>query len=118
MASSDDFAQADPFRNGHLRLDPNKQKEFFKLVQEKYNGDLYAALRRAIDYFLVYEKSANLKRVSETLQEIQSKILRIKEMSSQISDTMKTINETNARLREARDAQEAQEAKRNGAAQN
>lgn len=116
MALSDDFGQTDLFRNGHLQLDPQKQQEFFKLVKEKYNGDLYAALRRAIDYFLVYERSANLKRVSETLQEIQGKILRIREMSSQISDTMKSINETNARLKEAREAQEA--ARQNGLAQN
>jgi peptidoglycan hydrolase CwlO-like protein len=96
-----------PFGDMHLKLDPQKEQEFFAIVREKYNGDLHAALRRAIEYFLVYEKSRNLKQVSETLREIQGKISRIREMSAQISDTMKSINETNARIKEAQEAREA-----------
>ncbi|MFN3394353.1 MAG: hypothetical protein ACK424_07340, partial [Candidatus Thermochlorobacter sp.] len=86
---------ASAFSDVGLKLDPQKELEFRELVQKKYNGDLHAALRQAIEYFLIYEKSRNLKQVSETLREIQGKISRIREMSSQISDTMKVINETN-----------------------
>lgn len=103
-ASSDD---ASAFSDVRLKLDPQKEQEFCEIVQKKYNGDLHAALRQAIEYFLIYEKSRNLKQVSETLREIQGKISRIREMSSQISDTMKVINETNARIKEAQEAREA-----------
>jgi|GEM_PF-1236281 peptidoglycan hydrolase CwlO-like protein len=95
-----------PFGNMRLKLDPQKEREFFAIVQEKYDGDLHAALRRAIEYFLMCEKSRNLKQVSETLREIQGKISRIREMSAQISDAMKSINETNARIKEAQEARE------------
>lgn len=107
MASKNDSNDdASPFGDVDLKLDPQKEREFFEIVQEKYSGDLHAALRRAIEYFLIYEKSRNLKQVSETLREIQGKISRIREMSSQISDTMKVINETNARIKEAQEARE------------
>ncbi|MBC8043021.1 MAG: hypothetical protein IAF08_06210 [Rhizobacter sp.] len=81
-----------------FKLDPKKQEAFEKIVNEKYGGDLHKALRRAIDYFLMYEKSSSLTKVSDTLKEIEGKLSKIREMNSQLSDKLKTINETKETL--------------------
>ncbi|NTV47022.1 MAG: hypothetical protein HGB11_10995, partial [Chlorobiales bacterium] len=39
-----------------FELDPTKAETFYKIVGDKYNGDLHLALKRAIDYFIIYEK--------------------------------------------------------------
>jgi septal ring factor EnvC (AmiA/AmiB activator) len=93
---------AHAFNQSEFKLDPQKEAEFYKIVDEKYGGDLHLALGRAVDYFLMHEKSRSLKQVSETLREIQGKISHIREMTSQLSTTVKDINETNAKLQEKR----------------
>ncbi|KER09140.1 MAG: hypothetical protein HY22_13500 [[Candidatus Thermochlorobacteriaceae] bacterium GBChlB] len=98
---------AQSFSDTDFKLDPQKEAEFYKIVEEKYGGDLHAALHRAVDYFLMHEKSRSLKQVSDTLREIQGKISHIREMTSQLSNTVKDINETNAKLQERRAADQS-----------
>lgn len=81
-----------------FKLEPKKQEEFEKIVQEKYGGDLHRALRRAIDYFLMYEKSAALSKVSDTLKEIEGKLSKIREMNSSLADKVKDITQTKESL--------------------
>jgi len=76
-----------------FQLDPKKHEAFMKIVNEKYNGDLHAAVKRAIDYFLMYENSQSLQNVGATLNEIKDKIAKIREMNTQISERLKTTSE-------------------------
>jgi hypothetical protein len=84
------------------KLAPDKRDAFFKLVQERYNGDLQAALERAIDYFLMYERATGARHVADTLKQIQDKISTIREMNSQITDTLRDINAKTAQLNQNR----------------
>jgi 23S rRNA maturation mini-RNase III len=83
-----------------FQLEESKRDAFYKVVLEKYDGDMHAALRKAIDYFLMYEQSTSLKSVSEKLKEIQEKISNIRNMNAKITDTLKDINEKNSLIQE------------------
>ena len=85
-----------------LQLEESKREAFYKVVLEKYDGDMHAALRKAIDYFLMYEQSTSLKSVSEKLKEIQDKISNIRNMNAKITDTLKDINQKNSLIQQKR----------------
>lgn len=89
-----------------FELDPSKAETFYKIVGEKYDGDLRLALKQAIDYFIIYEKSPGLKNVSETMKEIEGKISEIRNMNYELSGALRTLNEKAERIRKLKDDQE------------
>ncbi len=88
-----------------LSLTPEQRDAFFKIVQEKYNGDMRLALQRAIEYFLLHEQNRSLQNVSETLRQIQAKISNIREMNSQITQSLRDTNSKLAQFNQNRDQQ-------------
>ncbi|MDX2130272.1 MAG: hypothetical protein SFU91_14655 [Chloroherpetonaceae bacterium] len=88
------------FPSDAFKLSDEKQAAFEKIVNDKYGGNLHKALEKAIDYFIVYENSNGMKSVSEKLREIQEKIERMRAASSQITSTIKNINQTNAQIQQ------------------
>ncbi len=91
--------------NFDLSLTPEQRDAFFKIVQEKYNGDMRLALQRAIEYFLLHEQNRSLQNVSETLRQIQNKISSIREMNSQITQSLRDTNSKLAQFNQNRDQQ-------------
>lgn len=89
-----------------FELDPTKAETFYKIVGDKYNGDLHLALKRAIDYFIIYEKSPGLKNVSDTMKEIEGKISEIRNMNSELTSALRTLNEKAERIRKLKADQE------------
>ena len=92
--------QGGEFQSEGFKLSEEKQAAFEKIVNEKYGGNLHQALEKAIDYFIVYENSNGMKTVSEKLKEIQDKIERMRAASTQISSTLRNINQTNAQIQQ------------------
>ena len=95
----------EPADNFDLSLTPEQRDAFFKIVQEKYNGDMRLALQRAIEYFLLHEQNRSLQNVSETLRQIQNKISSIREMNSQITQSLRDTNSKLAQFNQNRDQQ-------------
>jgi phage shock protein A len=91
--------------NLDLSLTPEQRDAFFKVVQEKYNGDVKLALQRAIEYFLLHEQNRSLQNVSETLRQIQNKITNLREMNSQITQSLRDTNSKLAQFNQNRDQQ-------------
>ena len=91
---------------GTIDLDPQKAEAFHKIVEEKYQGNLNAAVKRAIEYFIMYESSPGLKNVSDTLNEIKGKISDLKSMNSDLTTVLRTLNEKAERIRKLRENQE------------
>lgn len=102
MSNSQHANNADNF---DLQLTPEQREAFFKIVQEKYNGDMRLALQRAIEYFLLHERNRSLQNVSETLRQIQTKISTIREMNSQITESLRDTNSKIAQLNQNRQQQ-------------
>jgi len=96
---------SEPADNFDLSLTPEQRDAFFKIVQEKYNGDMRLALQRAIEYFLLHEQNRSLQNVSETLRQIQNKISSIREMNSQITQSLRDTNSKLAQFNQNRDQQ-------------
>lgn len=94
-----------------LSLTPEQRDAFFKIVQEKYNGDIRLALQRAIEYFLLHEQNRSLQNVSETLRQIQNKISSIREMNSQITQSLRDTNSKLAQFNQNRDQQKSSDKK-------
>ncbi|MFN3344391.1 MAG: hypothetical protein ACK4XY_05940 [Chloroherpetonaceae bacterium] len=90
--------------NLNLSLTPEQRDAFFKIVQEKYNGDMRLALQRAIEYFLLHEQNRSLQNVSETLRQIQTKISNIREMNSQITQSLRDTNSKLAQFNQNRNS--------------
>ncbi len=84
--------------NFDLSLSPEQRDAFFKIVREKYNGNLRLALQRAIEYFLLHEQQRSLQQVSETLRQIQQKISNLREMNSQITQSLRKTNDVLAQF--------------------
>lgn len=101
----------EPADNLDLSLTPEQRDAFFKIVQEKYNGDMRLALQRAIEYFLLHEQNRSLQNVSETLRQIQNKISSIREMNSQITQSLRDTNSKLAQFNQNRDQQKNSDAK-------
>lgn len=97
--------------NLDLSLTPEQRDAFFKIVQEKYNGDIRLALQRAIEYFLLHEQNRSLQNVSETLRQIQNKISSIREMNSQITQSLRDTNSKLAQFNQNRDQQKSSDKK-------
>jgi hypothetical protein len=95
----------EPADNFDLSLTPEQRDAFFKIVQEKYNGDMRLALQRAVEYFLLHEQNRSLQNVSETLRQIQNKISSIREMNSQITQSLRDTNSKLAQFNQNRDQQ-------------
>ncbi len=95
----------EPADNFDLSLTPEQRDAFFKIVHEKYNGDMRLALQRAIEYFLLHEQNRSLQNVSETLRQIQNKISNIREMNSQITQSLRDTNSKLAQFNQNRDQQ-------------
>ncbi len=91
--------------NLDLSLTPEQRDAFFKIVQEKYNGDVRLALQRAIEYFLLHEQNRSLQSISDTLRQIQNKISSIREMNSQITQSLRDTNSKLAQFNHNRDQQ-------------
>jgi methyl-accepting chemotaxis protein len=91
--------------NFDLSLTPEQRNAFFKIVQEKYNGDMRLALQRAIEYFLLHEQNRSLQTISETLRQIQHKISNIREMNSQITQSLRDTNSKLSQFNQNRDSQ-------------
>jgi|YNPMSStandDraft_2_1061718.scaffolds.fasta_scaffold00689_7 methyl-accepting chemotaxis protein len=91
--------------NFDLSLTPEQRDAFFKIVQEKYNGDMRLALQRAIEYFLLHEQNRSLQTISETLRQIQHKISNIREMNSQITQSLRDTNSKLSQFNQNRDSQ-------------
>jgi len=92
-----------------MQLEELKAEQFFQIVQQKYDGDVHRALLRAIDYFLMYEKSASLKNVADTIEELRGKLSNIREMNASLSSTLKTINEKTEKIKALREQRQAEE---------
>ncbi len=95
--------------NFDLSLTPEQRKAFFKIVQEKYNGDVRFALRRAIEYFLLHEQNRSLQNISETLRQIQNKISSIREMNLQISQSLRETHSKLAQFNQSRQKSNGEE---------
>jgi methyl-accepting chemotaxis protein len=95
----------EPADNFDLSLTPEQRDAFFKIVQEKYNGDMRLALQRAIEYFLLHEQNRSLQTISETLRQIQHKISNIREMNSQITQSLRDTNSKLSQFNQNRDSQ-------------
>lgn len=106
MSSSTGLKELFQKYGNEFELDPNKADTFYKIVGEKYDGDLHRALKQAIDYFIIYEKSPGLKHVSETMKEIEGKISEIRNMNYELSSALRTLNEKAERIRKLKDDQE------------
>lgn len=91
--------------NFDLSLSPEQRDAFFKIVQERYGGDMRLALRRAIEYFLLHEQNRSLRNVSDTLRQIQEKISSIREMNAQIAQSLRDTNDKLAQFAQNRDSQ-------------
>ncbi|MGQ9805556.1 MAG: hypothetical protein ACUVRP_05700 [Chlorobiales bacterium] len=97
--------------NFDLSLTPEQRDAFFKIVQAKYNGDMRLALQRAIEYFLLHEKNRSLQNISETLRQIQNKISNIRDMNSQITQSLRDTNSKLAQFNQNRDQQKSSDEK-------
>ncbi|ACF14198.1 hypothetical protein Ctha_1741 [Chloroherpeton thalassium ATCC 35110] len=107
MSSKEELKQLlQQYSEDGIQLEELKAEQFFQIVQDKYHGDLHRALLRAIDYFLMYEKSASLKNVADTIEELRSKISNIRQMNADLSSTLKTINEKTEKIKAFRDQQQ------------
>ncbi|MCS6988015.1 MAG: hypothetical protein NZM06_00670 [Chloroherpetonaceae bacterium] len=89
--------------NFDLSLTPEQRDAFFKIVQERYGGDMRLALRRAIEYFLLHEQNRSLRNVSDALRQIQEKITSIREMNAQIAQSLRDTNSKLAQFAQNRD---------------
>ena len=107
MSSKEELKQLlQKYGKDGMQLEEMKAEQFFKIVQDKYDGDLQRALLRAIDYFLMYEKSASLKNVADTIEELRGKISNIREMNANLTSTLKTINEKTEKIKAIREQKE------------
>jgi methyl-accepting chemotaxis protein len=82
-----------------FKIDEDKSEAFMKIVQDKYDGDVHRALKRAIDYFLMYESRTSLKQVADKIEDIRDKISNIREMNNQLNSTLETINKKTEQIR-------------------
>ncbi len=97
--SSKDLTKLIQQASSDFQLTDEASETFMKIVQEKYNGDIHEALKRAIDYFLMYETRPSLKNVADKIEDIREKISNIREMNNQLNSTLESINQKTRQIR-------------------